>query len=118
MAEAPPVDLSTYEFDPCCPLPTGRAARDHVIKKGPCQPTDVDYPKDRFNRKFLSSWYRNFEWLEYSKTSDKAFCFYCRVFNGQVYNTLSYYTHVWRYLQLKQVIVNSVRCRQPSTIKR
>ena len=65
MAEAPPVDLSTYEFDPCWPLPTGRAARDHVIKKEPCQPTDVDYPKDRFNRKFLSSWYGNFDWLEY-----------------------------------------------------
>ena len=29
-------------------------------------------------------WYDKFEWLEYSAAKDKAFCFYCRVFNSLV----------------------------------
>ena len=83
MAEAPS-DLSTYEYDPRCPLPTGREARDHVISKGPCQPRDLNFPVDNRNRRFLVSWYEKVDWLEYSASLNKAFCFVCRVFNAQV----------------------------------
>ncbi|CAB4003237.1 Hypothetical predicted protein [Paramuricea clavata] len=84
MAEASvPQDLSSYEYEPSCPLPSGREARDHVISKGPCQPRDINFPLDNRNRKFLVSWYEKFPWLEYSVSLDKAFCFVCRVFNAQ-----------------------------------
>jgi hypothetical protein len=83
MAEAP-TDLLNYVYDPCCPLPTGNDARNHVISKGPCQPKDHNFPVDNRNRRFQVSWYEKFDWLEYSKSLDKAFCFYCRVFNAQV----------------------------------
>ncbi len=83
MAEASvPQDLSSYEYEPSCPLPSGREARDHVISKGPCQPRDINFPLDNRNRKFLVSWYEKFPWLEYSVSLDKAFCFVCRVFNA------------------------------------
>ncbi|CAB4021665.1 zinc finger MYM-type 1-like, partial [Paramuricea clavata] len=62
MAEASaPLDLSTYQDDPCCPLPTGRPG-----SKGSL------------------SWHEKFDWLEYSVSLDKAFCFVCRVCNAQV----------------------------------
>ena len=85
MAEASvPQDLAFYEYEPSCPLPSGREATDHVISKGPCQPKDINFPLDNRNRKFLVSWYEKFAWLEYSISLDKAFCFVCRVFNAQV----------------------------------
>ena len=65
MAEPPP-DLSAYEYDPRCTLPTGREARDHVISKRPCGPRDLNFPVDNGNRRFLVSWYEKFHWLEYS----------------------------------------------------
>lgn len=74
-AASVPQDLSFYEYDPSCPLPSGREARDHVISKGPCQPRDINFPLDNRNRKFLVSWYEKFPWLEYSVSLDKAFLF-------------------------------------------
>ena len=79
MAEASvPQDLSLYEYNPSFPLPSGREARDHVIRKGPCQPKDINFPLDNRNHKFLVSWYEKHTWLEYSVSLDKAFCFFCR----------------------------------------
>jgi hypothetical protein len=91
MAEAPS-DLMNYSYDPSAPLPTGKESRDHVISKGPCQPKNISFPEDKRKRKFLISWYDKFEWLEYSAAKDKAFCFYCRIFNSQVLkrNYISY----------------------------
>ena len=49
MAEASlaPTDLMNYVYDPCCPLPTGKEAKNHVISKGPCQPKDHNFPADK-----------------------------------------------------------------------
>ena len=84
--DPPPEDLRGYDYDPQTPLPVSRDAREHVIAKGPCQPKDCEFPKDKNGRKFLLNWYQKFKWLEYSKKTDKAFCFYCRTFNRQVRN--------------------------------
>ena len=83
MAEASS-DLMNYSYDPSAPLPTIKELKNHIISKGPCQPRDISFPEDKRKRKFLVSWYDKFEWLEYSAAKDKAFCFYCRVFNSQV----------------------------------
>ena len=79
-----PQDLLFYEYEHSCPLPSRRETKDHVISKGPCQPKDIIFPLDNWNRKFLVSWYEKFPWLEYSVLLDKAFCFVCRVFSAQV----------------------------------
>ncbi|XP_063592549.1 zinc finger MYM-type protein 1-like [Penaeus indicus] len=79
-----PMDLSRYTFDPCCPLPSDRASRNHVIEKGPIRPTQCAFPVNKQGRKILTTWYSNYSWLEYSRSSDKAFCFYCRIFNKQI----------------------------------
>ena len=49
MAKAPTqsFDLSEYDYDPSSPMPSDRAARNHVIAKGTCQPKDSDFPKTR-----------------------------------------------------------------------
>eukprot|EP00794_Sanderia_malayensis_P018410 gene18410-20265_t len=82
--KAIPMDLSRYTFDPCCPLPSDRASRNHVIEKGPIRPTQCAFPVNKQGRKFLTTWYSKYSWLEYSRSSDKAFCFYCRIFNKQI----------------------------------
>ncbi|CAB4018532.1 zinc finger MYM-type 1-like [Paramuricea clavata] len=83
MAEVPS-DLMNYSYDSSAPLPTGKESRDHVISKGPCQPKNIFFLEDKRKRKFSASWYDKFKWLEYSAAKNKAFCFYCRVFNSQV----------------------------------
>ena len=75
-------DLSDYDYAPSSPMPSDRAARNHVIAQGPCQPKDPAFPKDKKGRKFLTVWYERFNWIEYSKKTDA--CFYCRTFNCQV----------------------------------
>ena len=52
-------------------------------KKTPCQPKLQSYPSTTFGKKqrrFNSSWFKTFEWLEYNQEMDAAFCFACRVF--------------------------------------
>lgn len=50
---------------------------------GPYQPKQIDFPK-RNNRKFRTEWYNDHEWLEYSPSTDAAYCFSCRAFpSGQ-----------------------------------
>ena len=85
-------------------------SRDHVISKGPCQPKNISFPEDKRKRKFLISWYDKFEWLEYSPAKDKAFCFYCRIFNSQVLirNYISYADSLIVYYKLwAELFVNA-----------
>ena len=89
-ASLAPTDLMNYLNDPCCPLPTGKEPKNQVISKGPCQPKDHNFPADKRNRRFQVPWYEKFDWLEYSKSVDKVFCFYCRVFNAQVRNNSNF----------------------------
>ena len=55
MAEVP-LGHSVHDFDPCSSWPSGREAKDHVTRKGFCQPKDVTFPADKRNRRFLSVW--------------------------------------------------------------
>ena len=52
-------------------------------KESPCQPHLKLYPETRFGsklRRFKSSWYSEYKWLEYNEELDACFCFTCRVF--------------------------------------
>lgn len=53
------------------------------LRSGPHQPVLPKYPPSRsksHSRHFQSKWYSEFPWLEYSKTKDRAYCFYCYIF--------------------------------------
>ncbi|XP_042388054.1 zinc finger MYM-type protein 1-like [Zingiber officinale] len=48
------------------------------------QPILQEYPLNKIikhPRRFQSTWYEQFPWLEYSPTKDKAYCFPCFIFN-------------------------------------
>ncbi|KAI3494634.1 hypothetical protein L1887_40551 [Cichorium endivia] len=60
--------------------------RDEVRKRyliqGPCRIRVHKFPSKRIgnkDRKFVPIWYNDFDWLEYSKKKDKAYCLYCYV---------------------------------------
>lgn len=38
----------------------------------------TSYPKNKENRSFQPGWFQKFEWLEYSRIKDAAFCYPCR----------------------------------------
>ncbi|KAL4149541.1 hypothetical protein QTP88_003470 [Uroleucon formosanum] len=46
---------------------------------GPYQPNNIIFPQHS-GRKFRPEWYSSFPWIEYSPSSNSAFCFYCRAF--------------------------------------
>lgn len=51
----------------------------------PSRPILKNFP-DTNGRKFVSKWYSEFSWLEYSIMLDRVFCFACRHFNsGHIY---------------------------------
>ena len=63
--------------------------RRYYLQKGHCQPVlhCDDYPISYFSRKprrFISKWYKNRYWLEYSIDKDAIFCFYCYLFGQDV----------------------------------
>ncbi|KAL4148362.1 hypothetical protein QTP88_002626 [Uroleucon formosanum] len=45
----------------------------------PYQPNNIIFPQ-LSGRKFRPEWYSSFPWIEYSPSSNSAFCFYCRAF--------------------------------------
>ena len=49
------------------------------IQKGPCQPRDHAFPQTN-GRRFISNWFDDYDWLEYSISSDALFCLYCYLF--------------------------------------
>ena len=53
-------------------MPFDRAAINHVMEQGPCQPKDRAFPKDKKGREFLRAWCERFNWIEYS---NKVFTF-------------------------------------------
>src|SRR4051812_24930737 len=48
------------------------------LLKGPTQPI-VNFPK-KDSRCFSKDWYGKYDWIEYSESQDKAYCFYCFLF--------------------------------------
>lgn len=65
------------------------------LEIGPCQPQANDlpkgeFPKDKFGRHFHAAWYKrimydgivtNREWLTYSCSENKIYCYYCKIFS-------------------------------------
>ncbi|CAN6682130.1 unnamed protein product [Malus baccata var. baccata] len=57
------------------------AIRRHYLQNNPCQPKDHIMPrKVSNNRCFVTRWFDNLKWLEYSTVKDVAFCRYCYLF--------------------------------------
>ncbi|XP_058211521.1 uncharacterized protein LOC131323691 [Rhododendron vialii] len=59
------------------------------IKAGPYQPNCLEFPRSKFGiqyRRFQSSWFSKFPWLEYSPQKDAAFCFPCFIFEKKTAN--------------------------------
>ncbi|KAJ9541478.1 hypothetical protein OSB04_027984 [Centaurea solstitialis] len=85
------IDLSTLERDPALrrqvydyPINQQDTIRRAYMNLGPLQPTLSMFPKsgrETHKRSFQASWYKLYLWIEYSKTSDAAFCFPCFLFN-------------------------------------
>jgi hypothetical protein len=54
------------------------------ILKGPTQPTNLIFPRIQYgpkeSRGFSKTWYKKYDWLEYSEFKDAGFCFYCFLF--------------------------------------
>ena len=48
------------------------------INDEPSQPKMKQYPRDKSKRCFQKDWFRQFKWLEYLKSEDKAYCYACR----------------------------------------
>ncbi|KAL6570330.1 hypothetical protein OROMI_014844 [Orobanche minor] len=66
-------------------------ARDDIrrayLKFGPYQPKLEAYPVTKFgtqNHSFQKKWFDKFHWLEYSLSTNKAYCFYCFLFISDV----------------------------------
>ncbi|KAJ9552583.1 hypothetical protein OSB04_016628 [Centaurea solstitialis] len=61
--------------------------RDEIRRKylvmGPCQPRGHEFPTKLIEakaRRFVPSWFDEYQWLEYSVKVDKAYCFPCYLF--------------------------------------
>ncbi|KAJ3696949.1 hypothetical protein LUZ61_000654 [Rhynchospora tenuis] len=58
--------------------------RRFYISKGPFQPYMDEYPYSTnaiHRRRFQYSWFKKFPWLEFSPTSERAYCFPCFLFS-------------------------------------
>jgi hypothetical protein len=57
------------------------AVRRKYLENGPCQPRTLNFPWTRIgnrNRRFNPEWFDEFgSWLEYSESTDRAYCFTC-----------------------------------------
>ena len=69
------------------PFPVDTQHKQPIIKKGPHQPRDCEFPKQRFsngNLSFNQSWYDlpfASNWLEYSPVTNRMYCFSCHLFD-------------------------------------
>jgi hypothetical protein len=89
-AEHQPIVASAFERDPgkrvqIWELPPDEQdkARRFYISEGPYQPILADYPLSELShrRRFQSSWFKQFTWLEYSPHTDCAYCLPCFLFS-------------------------------------
>ena len=87
------IDVDSLERDPSIRIPIWQHPvnqRDEIrrayIKMGPYQPIMPVYPRTESGqqyRRFQSSWFKQFSWLEYSPSKDAAFCFPCFLFENK-----------------------------------
>lgn len=69
---------SIYTFD----ANSREKVRRFYLQKGPCQPKMI-FPWrvcGGENRRFISDWFVDYPWLEYSIKEDSAYCLYCYLF--------------------------------------
>lgn len=74
--------------DPSIDPPKNRFEFKNRIICGPYQPI-ITFPRTLSGnqyRGFLSRYYNNYKWIEYSPIKDAAFCFPCRMFKGNSLN--------------------------------
>lgn len=79
----PDSNQSCLISDSCSTIQNDPAIGSNIYEfnKKPIQPI-INFPKNKYNRKFVASWYKDYMWLEYSVSTDKAFCYICRIFSG------------------------------------
>lgn len=77
------------------------------IAKGPHQPS-CDFPKTQFNkerRSFQNKWFTYFDWLEYIKAKDEAYCLWCYLFKSNRTDNCGKYVFVTtRFCNWKKVL--------------
>ncbi|GBP47770.1 Zinc finger MYM-type protein 5 [Eumeta japonica] len=80
------------------PVPFSTAKFDEIIQKGPLQVINFSFPQNSEKRHFSAKYYKRImsngeevhrQWLVYSKTSDKAFCFCCKLFGNNTGSQLA-----------------------------
>ncbi|XP_068108911.1 zinc finger MYM-type protein 1-like [Hyperolius riggenbachi] len=100
--------------------------RDMLVEKGPIRlPNDFEYPKNEGNRHFSTNFFTrkmpngetvDRQWLTYSKTKDRLFCFPCKLFGtaatgGQMANEgCCDWKHLGEKLQQHEISGNHVKC--------
>ena len=78
-----------HHDDPVTNLPNNRLEFKERVNRGPFQPKLQIFPRTTFgnkNRSFHQQYYEEFPWLEYSPTSDSAYCFSCMMFKSNSLN--------------------------------
>lgn len=76
------IDSSSCTLEISKTIPGPKDLAQH-LDDGPKQPKLVFYPKTMFSnrmRHFSDTWYKMFNWIEYSLMDDGVFCFPCRFF--------------------------------------
>ncbi|WVZ87886.1 hypothetical protein U9M48_034461 [Paspalum notatum var. saurae] len=72
--------------------------RRKYLVNGPCQPRTLDFPLSRIgerNRRFNPAWFDEFgNWLEYSESTDRAYCFTCFLFRDPTKKEAGYKSFV------------------------
>lgn len=92
-------ELRTRAFDIKTEIPPDVARTAH---DSPVRAVLQSFPVTKYgsdSRTFKSEWYTSFPWLEYSVTSNSAFCFACRMFstsNGQRSGSAVFVTEGYR----------------------
>ena len=68
------------------------------MANGPCQPCTLNFPSIRIgdrNRRFNPEWFDEFgNWLEYSESTDRAYCFTCFLFRDPTKKEAGYKSFV------------------------
>ena len=59
----------------------------YEFNKNPIKSVVDRFPKNNSNRSFVKGWLIQLSWLEYSISSDRAFCHTCRIFAKRSGNT-------------------------------
>ena len=89
-AEHQPIVATRFERDPGkrvqileLPVDQQDEARRFYISEGTYQPMLAEYPLSELShrRRFQSSWFKQFTWLEYSPHTNRAYCLPCFIFS-------------------------------------